>query len=359
MADLKKLLIVDDSKVMRDMITAIFATDTAIEVAGEAANGQQALEMVRQLDPDVISLDVSMPVMDGMSTLKHLMIETPKPVVMLSSLTLEGAKVAFDALRYGAVDFISKPSALSDNNLSEQQAEIRSKIEYAARVEVAAIKYIRDRFQSDVAKAPVSGKPCEQIVAIGAAEGGYGALLKLIPHLAADSDKAYVATLYVAPEHVEAFASYLDNYSAVQVKCATHDEILMPGVCYLNSGANYMTVHKQAGSYALNVSPAPFASRKGAIDMLLFSAAETVGINCTGIVLSGLGVDGTEGLDEVIRLGGTAIVQDLKTCLCKQMAGSAITNNPAAQQIPDTAIAASVDQVIAMPGNGTTQMTGT
>jgi two-component system chemotaxis response regulator CheB len=352
-----KLLVVDDSKVMREAIVEMFATDSAIEVVGQAVNGAEALQAARQLNPDVITLDVAMPVMDGMTALKHLMIKDPHPIVMLSSLTLEGAKVAFDALRYGAVDFISKPSALNDTSLSQQEAEIRSKIEYAASVEVNAIKYIRSG-KDAVHYDGVTGGQCKNIVAIGAAEGGYGALLKIIPQLPVDMTTAYLSVLYVAPEYIDAFASYLNNYSAVEVKRAVHDEEIKPGVCYLSSGVDYMSVHKQKDAYSLHVSPAPFASRKGAADMLLFSTADTAGTDSIGIVLSGLGRDGAEGLEEITRMGGTAIVQDPKTCLCKEMANAALELNSPEYVVADSNIATTLGQILSGVGGGQAKVAG-
>ena len=125
-----RLLIVDDSKVMREAIAEMFSRDTNIHVVAEAADGAEAINAIALHNPDVITMDVSMPVMDGITALKHIMISQPRPVVMLSSLTLEGARVAFDALRFGAVDFISKPSALQETDLSEQEADIFSKMQY-------------------------------------------------------------------------------------------------------------------------------------------------------------------------------------------------------------------------------------
>lgn len=352
-----KLLVVDDSRIMRDAIGEMFADDHRIEVVGQASNGLEALEMVGKCQPDVITLDVAMPVMDGMTTLKHLMIEHPVPVVMLSSLTLEGAKVAFDALRYGAVDFISKPSAINDANLNQQKEEIRSKIEYAASVQVGAIRYIRNTFDATHYSTNAT-EQCENIISIGAAEGGYGALLKIIPHLVLDPNTAYLVTLYVAPEYIEAFASYLDDYSIVKVKSAQHDETIESGVCYLNSGMNYMTVHKQAESYNLHVSPAPFSSRKGAVDMLFFSTVETIGSRCTGVVLSGLGSDGAEGLEEIMRLGGTGIVQDPQTCLCKEMVNAVIERCDPEIILSDANIVSSLAHMQASDGSKPSQMAG-
>lgn len=348
-----RLLIVDDSKVMRDAIADMFSYGSNIQVVGQAANGEEAIEAIALHEPDVITLDVAMPVMDGITALKHIMIKSPIPTVMLSSLTLEGARVAFDALRYGAVDFIAKPSALQDTDLSEQEADIRSKIEYAAEVEVGAIKYIRSAHHNLVQDYSFeNGKP-EKVVTIGTAEGGYGALLKLIPHLNSDVPFSYLVTMYAIREHVDAFASYLNNISSIHVKRAAHDEVLRPGVVYLNSGLDYTTVHEQGDDYTLHVSPAPFSSRKGAVDMLMFSAADVVRENCIGVVLSGSGIDGSEGLEEIVRMGGTAITQDQKTSLCKTMPTSAHDRATGSIYVADKDIATTLSSLHATVAAGT------
>ncbi len=335
-----KLLIVDDSKILRDSVTRIFQNDKDVEIVAVAKNGREALAAVQEHRPDVITLDIRMPEMDGVTALKHIMIRYPTPVVMLSSLTMEGAAVTFDALRYGAVDFIAKPSAVNGEDVSAQEGEIRNKVKFASVVEVEAIKYIRNLPNLELMGQDVSLPECHRIVAIGAAEGGYGALLKIVPNLRADRQVAYMVTLYAAQEYVDAFATYLNNYSAVEVKRAVHDELLRPGVCYLNAGGNYMTVHRQTDDNCrLHVQPAPFASRKGAVDMLMFSVAEAMGENAVGVVLSGTGSDGAEGLEEIHRVGGSAVVQDLKTCLYKNMANAALAWCPDATTVSDSQLA--------------------
>ena len=350
-----RLLIVDDSKVMRDAIAEMFSYGSNIQVVGQAANGEEAIKAIALTQPDVITLDVAMPVMDGITALKHIMIKKPIPTVMLSSLTLEGARVAFDALRYGAVDFIAKPSALHDTDLSEQEADIRSKIEYAAAVEVDAIKYIRSSHHNLTQEYNFENGRPEKVVAMGTAEGGYGALLKIIPHLSQDVPYSYLVTMYTIREHVDAFASYLNNISSIHVKRAAHDEVLRPGVVYLNSGLDYTTVHEQGEDYTLHVSPAPFASRKGAIDMLMFSAADVVKENCIGIVLSGTGFDGAEGLEEVVRMGGVAIAQDKTTALCKNMPITAHERAKDSLYVADKDIAETIHNIFSMNSNGSEQ----
>jgi two-component system chemotaxis response regulator CheB len=344
----KRLLIVDDSPLVRKTLLDLFADEESVEVVGVAENGIEALYHVAQLKPDVITMDISMPGMDGLSALKHIMIKTPTPVVMLSSLTKEGGAITFDALRFGAVDIISKPSTVeSDGALDEQSADILSKIEFASQVEVGSIKYIRrKKGTANATKAVTGNGTAQRIVALGAAEGGYGALMKIIPHLKPDSDTAYLVTLYAAPHHVAAFARYLDSYGELQVKLGEHDEVIRPGVCYLNSGSNYMTVHRYAAEPVLHVSAAPFASRKGSIDMMFFSTAEVMADNTIGVVLSGCGSDGFEGLDEIERIGGTTLVQDQHSALCNGMINAALARVKVGHVEPDSRIAVVLNDIL-------------
>jgi len=322
MKEKTKILIVDDSKIIRKGLTEIFEASNDFEVVGVATDGKEALTAIRRTQPDVVTLDVVMPEMDGLTTLKHIMIECPRPTVMLSSLTQDGSTTTFDALRYGAVDFISKPSRLEEENMDELAEDIINKLNTAAGIDVGVTSYIRA--QADQ-KKPVSqseGK-CEKLIALGAAEGGYRALMKIIPHLI-PNQAAYLVVLYAEEEHLDAFASYLDEHSKVKVKRAQNEEVLQPGTCYLSSGSDYMSVHKQDENLLLHISEAPFASRKGSVDRLLFSVAEAMGENSIGVVLSGEGIDGCEGLEEIERSHGRSIIQEPKSCLSGDMSRAAL-----------------------------------
>ncbi|MCF6282283.1 MAG: response regulator [Candidatus Polarisedimenticolaceae bacterium] len=340
----KKLLIVDDSSMVRRSIAELFADDDLFTIVGEAKNGNEAIHAAAELKPDVITMDISMPGMDGLTAVKHIMINSPAPIVMISSLTREGASIAFDALRYGAVDIISKPSAVDEDvEMDEQAADIRSKIEFASDVEVDALKYIRQRPPGAFISIEKSNTTPTQVVALGAAEGGYGALLKIVPQLKVDDRNAYLVMIYASPRHVEAFATYLNRYSELTIKVAEHDDVLKPGVCYLCAGANYMSLHRYGSSLVLHVSPAPFASRQGSINMMLFSTAEVMEGNSLGVLLSGGGDDGAEGLEEVIRMGGQAIVQDPKTAMSRGLIESAQALNPTVETVADRDIASVIN----------------
>ncbi|MCK4705239.1 MAG: response regulator, partial [Gammaproteobacteria bacterium] len=251
MTDKKKILIVDDSKMIRKGLSEIFATSADFEVVGEAADGVEALSVIRQTQPDVVTLDVMMPGMDGLTTLKHIMIECPRPTVMLSSLTQDGSETTFDALRYGAVDFISKPSRLEEEDMDALASDIIKKLNTASDIDVGVTAYIRTCV-SNAEAANSADASCEKLVALGAAEGGYRALMKIIPHLT-PGNAAYLVVLYAEDEHIEAFASYLNEHSQLMVKRAENDEVLQAGICYISAGSDYMSVHHQEDELVLHV----------------------------------------------------------------------------------------------------------
>lgn len=341
MGDKIKILIVDDSKLMRKAVRDIFAGNSGMEVVGEAGNGSEALRLIPTLNPDVIVLDVNMPVMDGITTLKHMMIKNPIPTVMLSTLTRDGAEVTFDSLKYGAVDFLTKPSAL-DGDLPGQMAEIAEKIAIAAGVKPGAMQYIRPAAKGVSGPLFPAGE-IKKIVTIGAAEGGYSALLKLIPQLQPDIPAAYLVVLYAAADHLDEFCNYLDQCSAVSVRRATEGSRLETGVCYLGSGEEYLTIREQNGSFLIHLSRAPFSSRRGSIDMLMLSTAELAGNKAVGVVVSGVGDDGAEGLCEIVASGGTAIVQKPQSCLRREMADNALKRCGARIVVADSQIASAIN----------------
>ncbi len=336
-----KLMIVDDSKLMRRVISKIFEGSESVQIVGEAEDGKQALELIPQLNPDVITLDINMPVMDGLAALKHIMIRFPRPVVMCSTLTEEGTAVTFDALRFGAVDFIHKPSNQHPESLEAQCQSIMKKIIQAAGVEIGAVRYLRTKSKETAPKltAEDADFKCNSICAIGASEGGYGALLKIIPQLSAGLSAAFIISLHEVSVHTDAFARYLDEHSAIRVKRAVEGEPIKGGVCYLASREEYVTVHSFYGEY-LQISPAPFPEQRGAINMLMFSAAEVMKEQAVGVILSGTGNDGIQGLSEILSKGGSAYIQMPKSALYKEMPESALENCKSAvvltvQEIPE------------------------
>ena len=331
-----KLLIVDDSRIMRKAIANIFDEDDRVQVVGEAEDGAEAMEMLSQINADVVTLDVEMPIMDGLTTLKHMMVENPTPTVMISTLTHEGTSVTFDALKYGAVDFIPKPSSISGKDLQKQSREISRKVTLAAAVDINSVKYIRA--VRKVTRKSLKTPECKNIIAIGAAEGGYGALLKIIPQLPADFPATCLIVLHTEAIHVDAFVRYLNDHSAMKIKRACDGEPVKGGVCYIGPGEEYLTIRKIDNRPVVFANPAPFAARR-AVNMLMFSVAETMRNQSIGLILSGSGPDGNEGMAEIHRVGGIAIAQDPKNCMYSEMSKAALDCCDVDQVLSDTDIA--------------------
>ncbi len=339
-----KVLVVDDSDIIRQVIVEILESSDALEVVGEAVSGKEALAKIPKLKPDLITLDVIMPNMNGLTTLKYIMIFHPTPTVMLSSLTQDGAPITFDALRYGAIDFIAKPSNLERNPLEAQKSQIIRKACLAARVRTSAIQYIR--LKPNGKDKPRVRESCERLVVLGVAEGGYGALLKIVPKLPVNDDTAYMVIFYETSAHVDGFIGYLNRFSIVDVQRPVNNALLEAGVCYISSGEEYVTAHGVAGNLTTHVSPAPFSSRRGSIDMLMFSVAECIGRYAVGVILSGAGSDGAEGLEEIVRVGGGAIIQSPVSCLYKSMALSALNLCEAEVVVSDMEVAAEINDFL-------------
>lgn len=336
-----KILVVDDSSVIRQAIIAIINSHDELHVIGQAATGQAALALIAQLKPDLVTLDVIMPQMSGLTTLKHIMIFYPTPVLMLSSITKAGAAITFDALRYGAVDFIAKPSTLDPISLRTQANEIVHKILSAVKIKTSAIHYIRVNNKPSNFRLP--NTISRTIVVLGVAEGGYNTLLKIIPRLILHPNTVYMVVFYENASPINGFVDYLNQCSQVMVTRPKNNSRLEAGVCYLSLGEEYVTVHGTQAYYTVHVSHAPFSSRRGSIDMLMFSVAETVGKYSLGVILTGIGSDGAEGLEEIVRVGGGAIIQAPVSCLYKGMALSALNACEAETVVTDMEIAAEIN----------------
>ncbi len=342
---LVKVLIVDDSRLMRTALKKLFSADLQIEVVGEAADGKEALALLPGLQPDVITLDVNMPEMDGLSTLKHIMIKQPTPTVMISSLTTEGATKTFDALRFGAIDFISKPSSVGGAAAAPRESDITHIIKLAASVRIKNVRRFRVREQS-AAAVGLQESAIKFGVVFGASEGGYSALLKIIPQLNSAAPAVFIAVLHVAPPYVDAFVNYLNRYSKIAVERATDGTQLQSGTCYLAAGSEYITVVREKSKLVLRVHPSPFPDRRGAINMLMLSVSEIMAENAIGVVLTGQEQDGAEGVTEIARMGGQVIVQAPKTCLFKEMPETALRLCDSSRIIPDIYIADAIDTLL-------------
>jgi two-component system chemotaxis response regulator CheB len=310
-----RVMVVDDSAVMRKLISNLLARDSEIEVIATAIDGDFALSKIEQLRPDVVTLDVEMPRMDGLTTLDHIVSKYRLPVVMLSSFTERGAAATMQALEMGAVDFVCKPKVAAQ--IGDLADELISKVKAAARSDVAALNLRLGNPVSKKAKPqPAMTQPdSAQILAIGASSGGPHALRYLLPRLPGD----FAAPILIVQHLPEAFtrmlARWLDEMCAVEVKEATAGELALPGRAYIAPARSHMKVKKVTHGTEIQLERSvPVSGHMPSVDVLFASVAESFGAAATAVIMTGMGSDGAAGLGDVRRTGGYTIAQDEESC---------------------------------------------
>ncbi len=335
-----KVLIVDDSAVVRQMLSEILASDPGIEVVGTAADPLLAREKIKRLAPDVITLDVEMPRMDGLAFLENLMRLHPLPVVMISSLTERGADTTLQALALGAVDFVSKPKFDVARGLQAYAEEIIGKVKMAARSRVRTLaRPITPRITLD-AVAPatparnIQFRTTDRLIAIGASAGGTEALRVVLEGMPADAP-AVVLTQHLPATFSTPFAERLDRHSAMSVREASDGEAVLPGHAYLPPGGKHLRVIRDGARWRCRVDDGPAVNRhKPAVDVLFRSVAESAGGNAIGAILTGMGDDGARGLLELRNAGAPTLVQDEATSVVWGMPGAAYKLGAAEEMVP-------------------------
>jgi two-component system chemotaxis response regulator CheB len=319
-----KVLVVDDSPFMRELISDIINSTPDIEVVGRAANGKAALEKLQKLNPDLITLDIEMPVLDGLSTLSQLMRCHPLPVIMLSAYTTEGARATIRALELGAVDFIAKPSGEVSFDLEKIKDELLAKIRLAAGVEAIKIHPLERKKEKEV----VSGKKEAGFFGIGiaASTGGPQALLNLLPVFPGDIPGAIFIVQHMPRGFTCQFAERLNAISKMTVKEAEDGEKVQPGCGYVAPGGHHLLVETEGdGKGVIRYSSAPpLWGMKPAADHMLTSIAKAFGREAIGVLLTGMGKDGASGLLAIKTGGGMTIAQNRESSLIFGMPKAAI-----------------------------------
>ncbi len=353
------VLIVDDSPVFRRLLREILERAKSINITGEAANGIEALDLILKLSPDVIIMDMEMPLMDGMTSLQHLMTHKPTPTIMISSLTREGTARGFDAIKNGAVDFICKDSFFLKKNNGSFSQELIYKILCASKVMVKPVEPAftgkidihRPEFNpSDIIfceecgarnivdtprKTRLDTLTCRKcgdllevnlinkytrincITVIGSGLGGYGNLLRVIPQIPEDMNGAIVIVLHAQSEHVDAFTEYLGAVSRIKVKRMIDGLTIEGGTCYLASASDIVYVKPYSAHYTIRkTEPVPGF---GSIDLFMDSVSSLFKDKVAGFVLSGSESDGEKGIKAIKANNGFSMVLNSGNCLCKEM----------------------------------------
>jgi two-component system chemotaxis response regulator CheB len=325
-----KLLIVDDSALIRQMLTQIFNEAGDIEVVGTASDPIIAREKIKALNPDVLTLDVEMPRMDGLTFLRNLMRLRPMPVVMISTLTEKGAEVTLDALALGAVDFVAKPKVDVSHGLRAYADEIIGKIRMAAQAKVKALETNRANVSAvSLVNENATGamkrhfKTTHKIVALGSSTGGTEAVKQLVKNLPRTAP-AIVISQHLPLAFSASFAKHVDEASEMTACVASDGQLILPGHIYIAPGDQHLMVVRDGARYACRLDDGPPVNRhKPSVDVLFRSVAENVGSNAVGVMLTGMGADGARAMLEMREAGAINIVQDEASSIVWGMPGEA------------------------------------
>lgn len=340
-----RVLIVDDSAVVRQLLSEILAADPEIEVVGTASDPYVAREKIKLLKPDVLTLDVEMPRMDGLMFLHNLMRLHPIPVVMISSLTQRGADTTLQALALGAVDFVSKPTLDVQRGLRGFAEEIITKVKMAARarVRVPERPLLPAPGSTGTQSAPGASaltaararfRTTDRLIAIGASAGGTEALRVVLEGMPADAP-AVVITQHLPASFSAAFAERLDRHSAMAVREASDGEAILPGHAYIPKGGQHLRVIGDGARWRCRIDDGPAVNRhKPAVDVLFHSVAQTAGANAIGAILTGMGDDGARGLLAMRQAGARTLIQDEATAVVWGMPGAAHKLGAAEEIVP-------------------------
>jgi two-component system chemotaxis response regulator CheB len=335
-----KVLVIDDSALVRQVMTEILNSDSAIEVIGTAQDPYDAREKIKKLKPDVLTLDVEMPKMDGITFLANLMRLHPLPVIMVSTLTQKGADITFEALELGAIDFVSKPTIDISLGLNSYAAEICEKVKTAAGINVAKIadrrarqaanqssgvtqKLSADAVLEKISVPKTKLKTTDKIIAIGASTGGTEAIKEVLMMMPANSP-GIVISQHILEAFSKPFAERMNKNSAMTVYEAVDGQQILPGHVYIAPGNRHLIVERSGARYICHLNDGPAVNRhKPSVDVMFRSVAQNVGPNAVGAILTGMGADGAAGLKEMLQNGASTLVQDEKTSVVWGMPGEA------------------------------------
>lgn len=331
-----RVLVVDDSALIRQLMTELLGADPGIVVVGTAADPYIAREKIKRLAPDVLTLDVEMPRMDGLTFLRNLMRLRPMPVVMVSTLTEAGARVTLDALELGAVDFITKPRLDVARGMADYAALLVEKVRHAALARVTRIAAAPAGPDHD---GPIGYRTTDRLLAIGASVGGTEAIREVLSRMPADAPATVIA------QHIPAafsgpFAARLDRHSRMTVVEAQHDQPLLVGHAYVAPGGRHLRVVRDGARWHCRLGDdEPVRRHRPSVDVLFESVAAHAGRNASAALLTGMGDDGARGLLALRRAGAGTIAQDEATCVVWGMPGAAVALGAADEVLPLSQIA--------------------
>ncbi|MEI7796786.1 MAG: chemotaxis response regulator protein-glutamate methylesterase [Methylococcaceae bacterium] len=344
-----RVLIVDDSLLIRKVLTSLLNAAADIEVVGAAEDALIAREMIKQLDPDVVTLDIEMPHMDGLTFLRNLMRLRPTPVVMISSLTERGAEATLNAMALGAVDFVAKPKVNAENTLVDYSEEIIAKVRIAANTNVQAIKICEEPLKMEQALNPMQRilsarkeTDFNKIIVLGASTGGTEAIKAVMRNMPADSPPILIVQ-HLPAAFSQSFVNHVDSITKMTASIPVHGQVAEWGNIYLAPGDQHMEVIRNNNQYVIQLQNGePVNRHKPSVDVLFHTAAKCTGENAVCVLLTGMGADGAVGMKAMKAAGAKTIVQDEASSVVWGMPGAAFKLGCADFVIPLEDIAAKI-----------------
>jgi two-component system chemotaxis response regulator CheB len=335
-----KVLVVDDSAFMRSAISRMLEKDDDIHVVGTAKNGQEAIEKVDALKPDVVTLDIEMPVMNGIEALKHIIAKHRLPVIMFSALTKEGAEITMEALHIGASDFITKDFSNVSLNISTRENELINKVKSVATNKVMVLlKRLEQMRKPSVMSANhannnTNNHTRHKILAIGASTGGPPALQHILTRFPKDFPVPIIIAQHMPKLFTQSFAQRLNAASQIEVKEAENGEMLRPGTALVAPGDTHMGIKRRGNDVVVEfVNDTKYIFRPS-VDLLMGSTANVYGSHSLGVILTGMGNDGLVGIREIKSKNGYVVAQDEDTCVVYGMPKAVVTANLADAVLP-------------------------
>jgi two-component system, chemotaxis family, protein-glutamate methylesterase/glutaminase len=311
-----RVLVVDDSAFMRAALTRMIQSEPAFEVVGTANSGSEALRKIAALDPEIVTLDVEMPGLDGLATLRQIMQRFPRPVIMVSAITEKNAEITFNALSAGAFDYVPKQMSSSSLEIAHIRSDLITKIYAAAQTRKP--RALPERKLPQAHKPELALSHCgSAVIAIGASTGGPRALQEVLTPLPAGFQVPILVVQHMPAGFTTTFADRLDTLCAIQVREARQGEIASPGVAYIAPAGFHMRVHRRAsdGRIAISLDKEPSSVlHMPSVDILMKSVAQIYRSRALGVIMTGMGSDGAEGMQAIYREGGITIGQDESSC---------------------------------------------
>lgn len=336
-----KVLVVDDALFMRKAISEILQTDTALTVAGTARDGLDGLEKIKALNPHVITLDIDMPRMDGLEAIRHIMIESPVPVVVLSSLFSDGA-VTFEALRLGVVDFVPKPSGGISEDMNKSRQQIIDRVKIASGVNFENIRRVKMKMPDpdDVVSEERPFNSLDHLITLGTSLTGPNTVIRLLTRLSPSLPAAMVVVQEIAPQILPAFVKRFNEHVPWNIEIAQDGQVLEQGTCYISSNSHALSIDR-------NETDQPCIRLQDAVaqplNLLFSSAAEVFKQNTVGVLLTGIGDDGSDGFGRIRDLDGITIAQDTKCCVYPNLTQNAIENGTVSTIVNETQLPGAIE----------------